>query len=226
MDETEGKSEIKFTGGTAYDTLHGGAEVLNPGDLTSPVTVTVRHLNQNWTVQFRRPDQATEAFEDKHMRRIRKDSVTKLTSNNASSKIQEYANTASKRSGQRWNNGAGLNSLVFLTLDGFCKLGAHIVDKSKNQPRHPFRGRQQVHLTITMPECLAFTDNGYGQATNSGVGVVFEITVEEDPAHPNILYVVHLAGANAQNRIAVNKLTDKKYAPNNGRIATTVGGGL
>ena len=224
MGETRSRG---FAGAALSGTLDADATVGNPNDLDLPVTVMVHHRGTNYTVAFRRPNQVN-AFQDKHMRRVRSNSVTALTSDkgSASAKMAQYAGEAAKHAAERWQNvEQRTNTLVFLTLDGFCKLGAYIVDQSAGRTWRPYGNppRQQVDLSFTMRECLAFSDNGFGQATNTGVGVCFTVTVERDPHNANLLYVVHLESAKAGAQIDVETLTARKNAQGLGQTFTNVG---
>jgi hypothetical protein len=228
MDMSE-TSRRGFDGLQLDGKLNADATVQNPNDLDSPVNVMVRGPNGNFTVMFRKPNQPN-AFENKHTRRVRSNSVTDLTSQySASAKMAQYAEEASKHAARRWQNaGDKTNTLVFLTLDGYCKLAAYIVDQSAGRTWHPYGNppRQQMDLMFIMHECLAFSDNGYGKATNTGVGIRFEITIEQDPQNAHVLYVVHLESAAAQNKIEESTLTAPKNAPALGQMFTNVGSRL
>ena len=195
--------------------LHADSTVVNANDLASEVSVGVKVVakgksNANYTICFTKPGPQA-SFQQKHTRRIRSGSVTELQGKpyQVAEKITSYNDEASKRAGTRWENDPNrLNTLIFLTLEGYCKLAAYIVDQIAVPNWHPFgppnNQRQQMHLNIVMSECLAFSDNGYGQPTNTGVGVQLQATVEQDQQNANILYVVHLANAPPNQAIGLS----------------------
>jgi hypothetical protein len=215
-----------FEGQSLTGNINADATVANPNNLDSAVGVVVKHGNASYTVYFEKPNQQN-SFQSKHTRRIRSNSIADLNTNqySAQNKMNQYLDEASKHAGERWKNNSGkTNTLVFLTLDGYCKLAAYIVDQAAGRNWHPYGNppRNQVDLTITMTECLTFSDNGYGQATNTGVGVSFNITVEKDPNNGQIYYVVHLESAKAKDVVEEGTLANPKNALPIGQKITNV----
>lgn len=218
-----------YTGLALSGSLKADASVDDADDANALVTVTCG----GYTIKFARPDQQTH-FQGKHTRRIRSNSVTDLNAGKgeAAKKVAQYAQEASKAAGQRWQNvEKRTNTLLFLTLEGFCKLGAYIVDQSAGRTWHLYpagaaNAREQVDLMFTMNECLTFSENGFGQGVNTGVGVRLSVTVEKDPTNDKVLYVVHLAGADAKTKLDADTLSELKNAAGIAANLTKIGGDL
>ena len=196
----------------------GGAQatatVDDETDPKSPVTVTTR---SGYTVRFGDPAAGRATFEDKHLRRLRRTSMDVLQNapdGNKAAKLAAFHTEATKAAGERWrqsgNPEASRNSLVMMPLSSYCQLGTLIATQAAALPAaswvvSPMNANvTQVHLTLDLPQSLAYNANGFGQTVAAGVGVRLGATVERHPNDRRLLTVVHLAHFAVQNPLKSN----------------------
>jgi hypothetical protein len=162
-------------------------KVENAGDLGSPVVVT----SGNYTVRFDGNDFAT-----KHLRRIRRNSITQLKSGDIAGKLSEYIDESKVKAKLRFSGNEGATStLIFLDLSQYCQFGCQVIKfLSSNRgawqpyPPHGTARWLQKHTTITINKCFASSNDGFGQIKEDvhdpellqhGIGITFDVTVKQ-----------------------------------------------
>jgi len=199
-------SETIKEGNTSYT-----AQVAQETDLASPVTVT----GGGYTVTF-----SGNNFETKHLRRIRRNSVSDLKDiQKGPGKLAEYATQAKEAAVVRWNGKeSSTNSRVYLDLGEYCKFGAQVIGvvKDDNIQWEPWGNNQvlQKHARITLGKCLAYSHSGIGGAKKTdtgkvqgGVGMELDVTIQQ--ITPTSVSVCHYAGGDVKGKFK-NEYINKK----------------
>lgn len=211
MPPTPDSASVKEGKSTTYS-----ASVADETDLTSPVTVT----GQGYTVTF-----AGNDFASKHLRRIRRNSVSALTAPDTSpGKLSEYAKDARVRAVGRWQGKeSSTNSLIYLDLGQFGQFGCEIIKFLKADaatawsPYPPTSATpvMQKHVTVTIGKCLAYSHSGVGAVRSGadgkvegGVGITLDVTVRQVGGSATIVEVCHYA-----NGAIIGKLSDEQLNP-------------
>lgn len=185
------------------------ARVGEENDISSPVTVTCK----NYTVRF-----TGNNFQSKHLRRIRRNSVTSLqTGSDAAAKLKTYVHDSQIAAIDRWNGNAdSTNSLIFLDLKEFCKMGAQIINALSNNHEPvtwtPFGHSQvlQTRVVVRLDTCLAYSNDGQGQTkavageqkVQGGTGMTLDVVVRQIDGNPKFVEACHY---NAQGSDINNK---------------------
>jgi hypothetical protein len=201
------------------------ARVEQETDTTSPVVV----MGNKYTVTFDGND-----FQNKHLRRIRRNSVSLLKSPvDGPGKLAGYTTEAKDKAVNRWNgNAASTNSLVFLDLAEFCQFGAQIIQflKTDRAAWTPY-GHQNVmqkHVAVTLDKCLAYTNSGTGETraaqedgkVQGGVGMVLNVVVRQVGGKATNISVCHYdAAGSAVQSTFKDAYLDKSKDSARGQIA-------
>jgi hypothetical protein len=195
------------------------ATVDNEDDLESPVVVT----SGDYTVRF-----DGNNFAKKHLRRIRRNSVSELTRGNAG-KLYEYIDEATHRAGERFpGSDQASSTLVFLDLGQFCQFGCQVIKflagdtQNQWQPYPPGAATcKQKHADITINHCFASTNAGLSgnvrqdevtqDRLQHGIGIQLRVTLMQ-PLNGNgkTVTVCHYAGGTVKSRFAHGTATSNK----------------
>jgi hypothetical protein len=195
-------------GGTTYT-----ATVDDDSNLESPVTVT----GGGSTVTFDGND-----FAGKHLRRIRRNSVSLLKdAQTGPTKLTGYITEARGKSVDRWDgNEIRTNSRIYLDLGEYCQFGCQVIKavKDGNNPWTPWgpQNIMQKHVVVTLGKCLAYSHSGIGLARSSnegriqgGVGIALNVTIRQVNGSADIVSVCHYAGGEVQGKFK-DEYGDKK----------------
>lgn len=205
------------------------ASVGQETDLTSPVTVT----GDGYTVTF-----AGNNFATKHLRRIRRNSVTSLTTPTLSpAKLTEYITEAKEKSVERWDGKAtSTNSLIYLDLGQFCQFGCEVIKFLKGDaaiawtpypPPPQAANSMQKHVTVTINKCLAYSHSGTGLVrggaggVQGGVGITLNVTVRQVGGSATTVEVCHYAQGAVKGQFKGEYL-NKKDLPKMQGIAQSI----
>ena len=188
------------------------ASVADEADLSSPVTVT----GEGYTVTF-----DGNGFASKHLRRIRRNSVSELRGEDTGpNKLASYAKDARKRAVERWQGKeSSTNSLIYLDLSQFCQFGCEVIKFLKSDAANPWApyppaapNTMQKHATVTIGRCLAYSHSGVGAVrdggdgrVDGGVGITLTVTVRQVQGNPKAVEVCHYAGGTVEGRFRDDK---------------------
>lgn len=179
------------------------AKVTNEADLDSAVVVT----SGKYTIRFDGNNFAT-----KHLRRIRRNSVSALTGGDVAGKLNEYMDEANGKAWSRFSgNDQATSTIIFLDLGQYCQFGSQVIkflaaDRAAWQV-YPAQGNNQClqkHTEITIGNCFASSNSGFGQVREHvgnpdrlqhGIGITLTVTVKQ-PLGGNgcSVQVCHYAG--------------------------------
>jgi hypothetical protein len=202
------------------------ASVANETDLSSPVTVT----GDGYTVSF-----DGNGFASKHLRRIRRNSVSDLTNaSTAPTKLASYAKEARAGAALRFGKKESTNSVVFLDLGTFCQLGATIV-KTLKRDTGPWEDygqganvTKQKHVTVTLPQCLAYSHSGVGSVRSNdsgveaGVGITLKVTVRKVGGSDKVVEVCHYEEGTVSGKFGNYQLDPKSQTAKMQGIARSI----
>lgn len=177
-------------------------------NLASAVTVT----GDGYTVTF-----AGNNFATKHLRRIRRNSVSELTNPETSpAKLVSYITEAKEKSVERWDGReASTNSLVYLDLGQFCQFGCEVIKFLKADSRNAWTpyplppqvaNSMQKHTNITIGKCLAYSHSGTGVVrgggggVQGGVGITMNVTVRQVGGSTTTVEVCHYGGGTVKGQ--------------------------
>lgn len=163
------------------------ARVDDAADLQSPVVVT----SGIYTVRFDGNDFAT-----KHLRRIRRNSVSELTRGNIEGKLNEYMGESTDKAWKRFaGNDQATSTFIFLDLGQYCQFGCQVIQFLSNdhaaawQPYPPHAPNcEQKHAQITIGNCFASSNSGFGRVREHvgnpdrlqhGIGITLTVTVKQ-----------------------------------------------
>jgi hypothetical protein len=185
------------------------ATVGAPGDLSSPVVVT----SGKYTIRFDGNNFAT-----KHLRRIRRNSVAKLTSGDIAGKLNEYMNEAKNKSKSRFSgNENATSTFIFLDLGQYCQFGCQVIKFLASghgvwqEFGHGGNRCLQKHFEISINKCFASSNSGFGEvrdATNAGrlqhgIGITLNVTVKQPlGGKGNDVQVCHYAGGKVDHEFS------------------------
>jgi hypothetical protein len=202
------------------------ASVANETDLSSPVTVT----GDGYTISF-----DGNGFASKHLRRIRRNSVSALTNaSTAPTKLVAYGKEARAGAALRFGKAESTNSVVFLDLSTFCQLGAAIAKalKTNTDPwedyGHGANVTKQKHVSVTLPQCLSYSHSGVGSVRSSeggieaGVGMTLDLTVRKVGGSDKVVEVCHYEGGKISNKFGAYQLDPKLQAGKMQGIAKSI----
>ena len=192
------------------------ANVGDETDLDSAVTVT----GDGYTITFNGND-----FAKKHLRRIRRNSVSDLQSlTTGADKLASYAKEARARAAIRWEGKeSSTNSIVYLDLAQFCQFGCEIIKSLKASasvawspyPTHAPTTLQK-HVTVTIGRCLAYSHSGVGSVRSGadgrvegGVGITLTVTVRQVGGSATTVEVCHYAGGAVSGKLSTDQLNPK-----------------
>lgn len=186
------------------------ASVSDARDLGSPVVVT----SGKYTVRFDGNDFAT-----KHLRRIRRGSVSSLTSGDVAGKLSEYMDDSWAKAVSRFSgNNQATSTLIFLDLGQYCQFGCQVIKfLAADRGAWTVFGQGagacwQKHTAITIEKCFASSNDGFGkikpdandaERLQHGIGITFTVTVKQ-PVGGNGLdvQVCHYAGGGVTHEFA------------------------
>jgi hypothetical protein len=192
------------------------AKVDNPEDLGSPVVVT----SGKYKVRFDGNDFAT-----KHLRRIRRNSVSELKEGNISGKFQEFMKESKFKAKSRFSgNQHATSTLIFLDLGQYCQFGCQIIkflsSDSGDWEEFGFGIKQclQKHVEVTIEKCFASSNSGFGavkedvnqvEKLQHGIGITLTVTVRQ-PLRGNgfDVEVCHYAGGGVDKEFSKNTLSN------------------
>lgn len=179
------------------------ASVAQENAKASAITV----MGEKYTVTF-----DGNNFQTKHIRRIRRNSVTSLKDADTSAdKLKEYALEAQDAGIGRFDGRErSTNTLIFLELGEFCQFGAQIIEFLKGDQRTawtPYGNPpvDQKTMTVTLAKCLAYSTSGVGQFrqfgdgdgdVNAGVGLKLTVVVQKASRDGKHVRVCHYDHAN------------------------------
>jgi hypothetical protein len=195
------------------------ATVTDAGDLSSPVVVT----SGKYVVRFDGNDFAT-----KHLRRIRRNSVSELTRGNVAGKLNEYVDESTAKAVTRFGgNDQATSTFIFLDLGQYCQFGCQVIkflasDRGAWQVYPPNGANQclQKHTQITLGQCFASSNSGFGQVREHvgnpdrlqhGIGITLTVTVKQ-PLNGNGLnvQVCHYAGGQVAHEFSPETMNVSK----------------
>lgn len=204
------------------------ASVAQENAIGSAITV----MGDKYTVTF-----DGNNFQTKHLRRIRRNSVTSLKSADTSAdKLKEYAREAQGAGIDRFNGRErSTNTLIFLELGEFCQFGAQIIKFLKDDQRTawtPFGNPpvDQKTITVTLEKCLAYSTSGVGQFrqfgdgdgdVNAGVGLRLTVVVQRVSRDGKNVRVCHYDHANTN---IIDSMQDPYFKKVNPNAAANVAG--
>ncbi|HEV7248797.1 MAG TPA: hypothetical protein VGN93_17605 [Shinella sp.] len=205
------------------------ADVADETDLGSAVTVK----GEGYTITFE-----GNGFASKHMRRIRRNSVSLLQSPQTSpDKLAAYAKEARARAAIRWGGKeSSTNSVVYLDLGQFCQFGAQIIKFLKSDTANawsPYPANApttlQKHATVTIGRCLAYSHSGVGAVRSGGdgtveggVGITLQVTVRQVGGSTTMVEVCHYEGGSVTGKLSSDKLNPKTQGAKMHGIAGTI----
>ncbi len=181
------------------------ATVANEGDLSSPVTVT----SGGYAITF-----DGNNFSTKHLRRIRRNSVSELNKGDVGAKIQQYVDESHKAALKRFmrsdDKDGSTNTLIFLDLGQYCQFGCQVI-KFLASDRTAWttygQGQNQClqkHAHIELSKCFASSNNGFGAVKDGnqdpeklqhGIGINLNVTLKQPMGgNGRTVQVCHYAG--------------------------------
>jgi hypothetical protein len=192
------------------------ANVADETDLSSGVTVT----GEGYSVTF-----DGNNFASKHLRRIRRNSVSALQSPLTSpDKLAGYAKEARARAAIRWGGKeSSTNSVVYLDLGQFCQFGCEIIKFLKGDTANAWSDypataptTKQKHATVTIGKCLAYSHSGVGAVRSAsdgkvegGVGITLSVTVRQVGNSSTVVEVCHYESGSVVGKLSGDQLDPK-----------------